>query len=267
MRTAILLFTATALPISVFAHTEYTGYSGAPGSNGTCTSSCHDQFSFAPTVTVSGLPEIYEPGQEYIISVGHTSGNTIKQFNSSVRVGTGSDNAGTITAGWGTEAYETDNETNGVRFSSADSDSGNFIWTAPDSGTGEVRLYWAGLQGTRSFGADTQVVLVSFEHNTDIEFIPGSPGRYSLKQNYPNPFNDQTLIEIKVADAGRVEFIITNILGQIVYRWNDITAQPGNIMIRWDGKEMTGRELPSGIYFYRLTSSAGTITKKMMLLR
>ncbi len=267
MRTAILLLIATTLPITAFPHTNYTGYSGAPGSNGTCTSSCHDQFSFTPTVTVTGFPEIYEPGQQYTISVGHTSGSSINQFNASVRIGTGSDIAGLISAGDGTQTYDTPNETNGVRWSSANSDSGDFIWTAPDPWTGEVRLYWAGLQGTRSNGADTQVVLISYEYNTGVEFIPGSPGRYSLKQNYPNPFNDQTLIEINVAEAGRVEFIITNILGQIVYRWNDITVQPGNIMIRWDGKEMTGRTLPSGIYFYRLITSAGTITKKMMLLR
>lgn len=266
MRTALLLI-FTILPITAFAHANYTGYSGAPGSNGTCTSSCHFQFSFAPTVTVTGFPEIYEPGQQYTISVGHTSGSTINQFNASVRMGSGTDNAGLISAGLGTQTYDTPNETNGVRWSSADSDSGNFIWTAPDTGAIEVRLYWAGLQGSRAFGADTQVVLVSVESGTDVEYLPGSPTYFSMKQNYPNPFNEKTIIEISAAEAGHLGFIITNILGQVVYNWSDRVTQPGNVSIRWNGKEMSGRELPSGIYFYRLTSSAGTMTKKMMLLR
>jgi hypothetical protein len=267
MRTAILLLIITALPISILAHTNYTGYSGAPGSNGTCTSSCHDQFSFAPTVTVTGFPEIYEPGQQYTISVGHTSGSSINQFNASVRIGSGSDYAGLISAGNGTETYDTPNETNGVRWLSASSDSGDFIWTAPEYWTGDVRLYWAGLQGTRSNGADTQAVLISYESGNSVEYLPGSPTHFSMKQNYPNPFNDRTIIEISIAEAGQIDFIITNILGQIVYNWSDRIIQPGNATIRWDGREMTGRELPSGIYFYRLTSPAGTITKKMMLLR
>ena len=267
MRTATLLWIITTLPVSIFAHTNYTGYSGAPGSNGTCTSSCHFQFSFTPTVTVTGFPEIYEPGQQYMISVGHTSGSSINQFNASVRIGSGSDNAGLISGGDGTQTYDTPNETNGVRWSSANSDSGDFIWTAPDTWTGEVRLYWAGLQGTRPNGADTQVVLISSESGNDVEYLPGSPTYFSMKQNYPNPFNDETIIEISVAEAGRIDFIITNILGQVLYSWSDRTVQPGTLAIRWNGKERTGRELPSGIYFYRLTSSAGTITRKMMLLR
>ncbi len=267
MRTAIFLLIITILPLSAFAHTNYTGYSGAPGSNGTCTSSCHFQFSFTPAVTVTGFPEIYEPGQQYTISVGHTSGSTINQFNASVRVGSGSDNAGLLSAGNGTLIYDTPNETNGVRWLSADSDSGNFIWTAPDTGALEVRLYWAGLQGTRPFGADTQLVLISVESGTDVEYLPGSPTHFVMNQNYPNPFNNETLIEISIAEAGQIDFIITNILGQVLYSWSDRTVQPGTLAIRWNGKAKTGRELPSGVYFYRLSSSAGTITKKMMLLR
>lgn len=267
MRTAILLWIITILPISAFAHTSYTGYSGAPGSNGTCTRSCHFQFSFTPTITVTGFPEIYEPGQQYTISVGHTSGSAINQFNASIRIGSGSENAGIISAGSGTETYNTANETNGVRWLFADSDSGDFIWTAPDSGINEARLYWAALQGTRSFGADTQVVLISVESGTDVEHSPGLPTRFLMNQNYPNPFNNETIIEISIAETGQIDFIITNILGQVIFDWKDKIVQPGTLTIRWNGKGETGRELPSGVYFYRLISSAGTITKKMTLLR
>lgn len=249
------------------AHSSYTGYSGAPGSNGSCTSSCHRQYDFVPGVTITGFPEIYEPGQQYTIYVGHTSGSSINQFNASVRIGGGSENAGTIAAGDSTQLYSTSNETNGVRWQTANTDSGTFTWTAPGAGTGEVRFYWAGLQGTRVSGADTQAVMIATEPPSEIEYLPGTPNRFSLKQNYPNPFNDQTIIEIEIAEAGQVHFMITNILGQLVYEWSELVGRPGIVAIRWDGKKVNGDDLPSGVYFYRLISKAGTITKKMMLLR
>ena len=253
--------------ITVFAHGNYTGYSGAPGSNGTCTSSCHHQYSFVPSVTITGFPEVYEPETEYTITVVHDSGAAINQFNASVRISEGSENAGVISEGINTAIYETPTETNGVCWNSADIDSGTFIWTSPPGGTGEVRLYWAGLQGTRAWGADTQVVLIANDSQLDIEYWPGTPTSFSMGQNYPNPFNNETIVEISVAEAGRVDFIITNILGQLVYEWRETVQQPGTVSIRWDGNKANGAELPSGIYFYRMTSKAGTITKKMMLLR
>ncbi|MEE9553752.1 MAG: T9SS type A sorting domain-containing protein [candidate division Zixibacteria bacterium] len=253
--------------VTVFAHSNYTGYSGAPGSNGSCSNSCHRQYSFVPNITVTGFPEVYEPETQYTIAVAHESGSTINQFNASVRIGEGSENAGVLAEGINTAIYDTPNETNGAHWNSADIDSGTFIWTSPPTGTGEVRLYWAGLQGTRAWGADTQIVLIASDAQLDIEYHPGTPTSFSMAQNYPNPFNGETIVEISVAEAGRVDFIITNILGQLVYEWRETVEQPGTVSIRWDGHKSDDSELPSGIYFYRLTSKAGTITKKMMLLR
>lgn len=257
----------TALFISVYAHNNFVGYSGAPGSNGTCASSCHAQYSFVPSIAVTGFPETYEPGTEYTILVAHDSGVAINQFNASVRVGESPDYAGTLSAGENTDIYDTPNETSGAHWNSSDIDSGTFIWTAPDEGAGEVRLYLAGLQGTRAFGADTQIVLIAHETQSDIQYLPGKPVRFSMEQNYPNPFNNETIVEISLAEAGQVDFIITNILGQLVYEWRRSAHQPGTVSIRWDGHRSDAAELPSGVYFYRLTSKAGTITKKMMLLR
>lgn len=267
MKFAFPLIPIFLIPAMAGAHSTYTGYSGAPGSNGTCTNSCHGQYSFTPTVTVTGFPENFEPGHRYRIAVGHAGGSAINQFNASVRIGDGSENGGLLEAGDNTEVYDTQNETNGVRWSSTDTDSGTFIWTAPAAGTGEVRFYWAGLQGTRSNGTDTQVVKIAIDPTSAVEYHPGAPGVFSMGQNYPNPFNDRTIVEISVAEAGQVDFIITNILGQMVYEWRRNIVEPGNIVIRWDGRKFDGSDLPSGVYFYRMTTRDGIITRKMMLLR
>ena len=148
-----------------FAHTNYTGYSSAPGRQ-TCASSCHG--SGGGTVTVSGFPELYTPGTPYTITLGHNGGSSIRNFNGSCRLGTGTANAGVISAGMMTSTYNTSGETNGVRLSSSNQNSATFIWTAPAAGSGSARLYIAALQGGYS-GQNTRIVLVAEEQTTPAE--------------------------------------------------------------------------------------------------
>jgi hypothetical protein len=154
--TAILVFASLA-----FGHATYTGYSGAPGTSGTCASSCHG--TTGGTIQISGFPSEYVPGQTYTVTISHFSGSSIRQFNGSCRVGTGSTNAGTIVGGTNTATYNTSGETNGIHLAAAGHNSGDWEWTAPAQGTGTVRLYIAGMQGSTSSGLNTTLVLVSTE--------------------------------------------------------------------------------------------------------
>jgi hypothetical protein len=169
---SLSLFTA-----QVWAHGSYTGYSGAP-TRQTCASSCHG--SSGGTVTVSGFPTEYTPGQAYTITVGHSGGSTIANFNASCRVGSGSTNAGTITAGTGTSTYNVSGETNGVHLTSNNQNSGTFTWTAPAAGAGDVHLYLGGHQGTYG-GQNTALNL------TAAEATVSAPGEASE----PNPSDNQ----------------------------------------------------------------------------
>jgi len=96
------------------------------------------------------LPASYTPGQDYLVSVVHRGGSAISNFNASVRIGSGVQTAGTISAGYRTETYSTGEEPNGVHQSSYDQDSCTFAWAAPDPAVGVVRLYLAGLRRARS---------------------------------------------------------------------------------------------------------------------
>ena len=154
--TAILVFASLS-----FGHATNIGYSGAPDSHGTCASSCHG--TTGGTIQISGFPSEYVPGQTYTVTISHFSGSSIRQFNGSCRVGTGSTNAGTIVEGANTATYNIAVETNGIHLSAAGHNSGDFEWTAPALGTGTVRLYIAGMQGTTSSGQNTALVLVATE--------------------------------------------------------------------------------------------------------
>jgi hypothetical protein len=252
---------------NVFARNSYIGYSGAPGSRGTCAVTCHYRDNFTPSITITGFPEFYEPGQQYTVTIDHTSGSSISQFNASIRIGSGSDNGGVISAGINTAIYSHSQETNGVRWSSSYTNSGTFIWTAPDAGTGEVRLYYAGLQGSLSNGASHDTVLISHEITTDVKNTHTLPSGFSLRQNYPNPFNNETIIRVYVPKSGKIRLEIANLLGQRVFEYNREVDSPRTVNIVWDGRDSNGNDPPSGIYFYRLITENGTITRKMLLLR
>jgi predicted CXXCH cytochrome family protein len=88
------------------------------------------------------------------------------------------------------------------------------------------------------------------------------PVEYSLKQNYPNPFNPTTTIEFTVPYDGYLKLEIFDLNGKIVEELFTGTLNAGKYKV-----EFTGEGLPSGIYFYRFTSSDIVISKKMMLLK
>lgn len=178
MRALLLLFSFLLALSPLFANPAYVGYSGSPG-RGTCASSCHGLPG--GTVQVVGLPGAYTPSQAYLITIRKMSGLPIKNFNASVRIGTGSVNAGIISAGLFTGTYNVFGETNGVHMTTLDHDSATFTWTAPAVGMGIVRLYVGAHQGPRDTGTNTTIVTACQEL-----IVP--PGQASA----PTPGDGQT---------------------------------------------------------------------------
>ena len=88
------------------------------------------------------------------------------------------------------------------------------------------------------------------------------PSEYSLGQNYPNPFNPATKINFSIPEAGNVRLIVYNILGQQVAELVNGFRNIGAYEINWDASKFT-----SGVYLYKLETSAGSFTKKMSLTK
>ncbi len=99
------------------------------------------------------------------------------------------------------------------------------------------------------------------------------PRQFELSQNYPNPFNPKTTIQFKVAAADGdgspvpVKLEVFNILGQSVKTLIDDRRTPGTYMLEWDGTDVAGSRVSSGVYLYRLTSKDFSVTKKMVFLK
>jgi hypothetical protein len=100
--------------------------------------------------------------------------------------------------------------------------------------------------------------------------------KFSLSQNFPNPFNPATTIPFTVIYKGQgaggkspihTTLSIYNILGQKVRILVDEEKLPGEYKVIWDGKDETGEDVASGMYFYKLKSGDFSQSKKMLLLR
>jgi hypothetical protein len=90
----------------------------------------------------------------------------------------------------------------------------------------------------------------------------GIPSAASLGQNYPNPFNPKTTIPYTIDRRTDVTLRVLDLLGREVATLAAGTQEPGSYMKKWDA-----RDVPSGIYFYRLTAGGRVETRKAVLLR
>lgn len=99
----------------------------------------------------------------------------------------------------------------------------------------------------------------------------GIPKTFALSQNYPNPFNSTTLIRYAIPDREgrphRTTLKIYNIAGQKVRTLVDKRQAPGYYSVAWHGRDGLGKEVSSGIYFYRLQAGSYTEIKKMVFLK
>jgi hypothetical protein len=84
---------------------------------------------------------------------------------------------------------------------------------------------------------------------------------------YPNPFNPETNISYRLPEAGEVSLIVYNVMGQEVARLVDRYQAAGLYTVRWTGRDDSGVQVASGIYFYRLQAGEFGLTRKMMLLK
>jgi len=102
-------------------------------------------------------------------------------------------------------------------------------------------------------------VLVSIddEHNPNTQPL--------LSKNYPNPFRHSTQFAFTLpTNTESAEISIYNLLGQLVDR---IELTPEDILSRnivWDATDSSGNEVPSGVYFYKLSTKDNETIRKMV---
>ena len=91
---------------------------------------------------------------------------------------------------------------------------------------------------------------------------PNLVQEFRLKQNYPNPFNPTTNIEFSIPRSSDVKLVVYNQLGQTVATLVNEHLSAGSYKVGWNAEE-----LPSGVYFYRITAGDFSKTRKLLLTK
>jgi len=120
----------------------------------------------------------------------------------------------------------------------------SFMITFPGTGT-PVPVFEASMTTPTSTEADRQI-----------------PIAFVLEQNYPNPFNPETTIRYRMAKAGPVRLDVVDLLGRTVAVLVDDVRGVGTHAVTFDA-----RDLPGGLYLYRLQSGAIVLVRKMILAK
>jgi len=93
------------------------------------------------------------------------------------------------------------------------------------------------------------------------------PRSFRILQNYPNPFNPLTKIAFDLPADTRVRLEIFDAKGRRVRILVDETRPAGSYEVVWNGDDNEGRDLPSGVYLYRVTAGSFSGTKQMTLVK
>lgn len=91
--------------------------------------------------------------------------------------------------------------------------------------------------------------------------------KFELFQNSPNPFNPSTTITYQVPVTAHVTLTIFNILGQQITTLVSDELAAGRYSVTWDGVDAAGRQVPSGIYFYRMQAGDFSHVRKLVVLK
>lgn len=97
----------------------------------------------------------------------------------------------------------------------------------------------------------------------------GTGGRvsYALHPNTPNPFGRSTTLRFALPRTGQVSLKVYDVTGRLARTLVDGPLQSGMHQRVWDGRRDDGSTVSSGVYFYRLDSRDGSLSRRMILLR
>ncbi len=152
--------------------------------------------------------------------------------------------------------------TDGVLLCAAEEEQQNIVMIG--DGSGGAMAVWVD-DRIDSYDIYAQRVLP----NGEVPIVPTAVANRipSLRASdvYPNPFATQAWIDLELSSPASVHVDVFDVAGRAVRRMS-VAANRAQ-RIAFDGRDQAGRLLPSGVYFYRVTASGETITRKMVIAR
>jgi hypothetical protein len=129
-----------------------------------------------------------------------------------------------------------------------------------------VHEHWnnaTAMEYSRNLGTGNGIELLKLNAVASLaEKEVGLPGEVLLEQNYPNPFNPSTVVGYQIPVRGHMTLKVYDAAGRVVTVLANGERGAGRYTVTWDASD-----LPSGVYFCRLTMEGFTQTRKMLLIR
>jgi len=147
---------------------------------------------------------------------------------------------------------------------------GEFLWKLSLNGYSYYSSPAIGSDGTLYIGTSLSTFfqshvknLIAVNDKPDFIENEDKPLRsFQLYQNYPNPFNPSTSIEYAVQSPGWIKLDVYNPIGAHILNLVNEYRKSGAYTVNFNA-----RGLPSGVYFYSISSGTNIETKKMLLIR
>ncbi len=95
----------------------------------------------------------------------------------------------------------------------------------------------------------------------------GAPEKAFVTHNFPNPFNPSTAIQYAIRQPGQVVLSIYDLKGRMVRSLVNESQGAGVYTVVWQGRDDEGRQLGSGVYFYRIDAPGVSERRKMVMLK
>ena len=91
--------------------------------------------------------------------------------------------------------------------------------------------------------------------------------KFELKGHYPNPFNPTTKIRFTNDRASNVKVTVYSLKGEKVATIMNKQVNSGTYDVSWNGKNTSGKVVPTGMYLYDIESDGRRLQGKMLFLK
>ena len=141
----------------------------------------------------------------------------------------------------------------------------------PQTGGGNDPWGWSGAE--YFIGKLDEVIVYNYQWDplvynpSSIEDQSDLPFQYQLSQNYPNPFNPNTHIRFAIGKKENVSLEVYDMTGRLVKTLISRAMPAGEYTVEWNGTDVAGKTVASGIYIYKLKTPAFQKSIKMVFLK
>ena len=122
-------------------------------------------------------------------------------------------------------------------------------------------------EGVVWFGGWDWMTSFEYDRATLFEQAPSRPIPLRIESVFPNPFNASTVIRFSLPVTGRVNLSVYDITGRKVRDLVVGSLPAGDHSVAWNGRDNSGRQASSGVFFARIETGKNATARKMLLLR